>query len=155
MDMPPPTDTVSREDVLEAMAEVMERQARVARAEAALAFARRRLGESVTRLSHVHRARGESLDLPPLAGLVLDVPEGEEGAVSATGAGEERAGTLRQRIVAVMDASPDEIYTPARLAPAVGSRNRDSIRNTLLVLAAKGRIEKLGAGQYRARKRGL
>jgi len=36
----------------------------------------------------------------------------------------------------------------------VGSRNRDSIRNTLLVLAAKGRIEKVGAGQYRAHRRG-
>jgi hypothetical protein len=34
----------------------------------------------------------------------------------------------------------------------VGSSNRDSIRNTLLVLAAKGRIEKRGAGQYQARK---
>ncbi len=51
-----------------------------------------------------------------------------------------------------MEAAPDEVYTPARLAPAVGSRNRDSIRNTLLALAAKGRIEKLGAGRYRARQ---
>ena len=33
----------------------------------------------------------------------------------------------------------------------LGSSNRDSVRNTLLVLAAKGRIEKRGAGQYQAR----
>ena len=150
MDMPQATDTVSREDALEAMAEVMERQARVARAEAALAFARRRLSESVTRLSHVHRACGESL--PALAGLVLAELSGAEG-MADVGADEERAGTLQQRIVRVMEASPAEVYGPARLAPAVGSTNRDSIRNTLLALAAKGRIEKVGAGQYRARTR--
>jgi hypothetical protein len=42
------------------------------------------------------------------------------------------------------------VYTPARLSPLVSSPNRDSIRNTLLVLAAKGKIEKVGAGRYRA-----
>ena len=105
MDMLPATDPVSREDVLEAMAQVMDRQARVVRAEAALASARRRLSESVTHLSHVHRARGESLDLPPLAGLVLDALEAATvGEHAAGGEGDdERAGTLRQRIVAVME----------------------------------------------------
>jgi len=49
-----------------------------------------------------------------------------------------------------MEAHPGEVFTPARLAPLVGSQNRDSIRNTLLVLAAKGRIEKRGPGQYQA-----
>jgi hypothetical protein len=153
MDIPTTTDPVSREEVLEAMAEVMERQARVTRAEAALASARRRLSESVTRLAGVHRGRGETLDLPPLAGLVLE--EAAAGASQAGGEGDdERAGTLRQRIVRVMEASPDEVYTPARLAPEVGSQNRDSIRNTLLVLAAKAKIEKVGAGRYRARQGG-
>jgi hypothetical protein len=51
-----------------------------------------------------------------------------------------------------MEASPDEVFTPARLAPMLGTSNRDSVRNTLLVLATKGRIEKRGAGQYQARK---
>lgn len=60
--------------------------------------------------------------------------------------------TLRARIVAAIEAHPGEMFTPARLAPVVGSRNRDSIRNTLLVLAAKGLIDKRGAGQYQARE---
>ena len=154
MDMPTATtDPVSREEVLEAMAEVMERQARVTRAEAALASARRRLSESVTRLACVHRARGETLELPPLAGLVLEEAAGRASRAGGEG-DDERAGTLRQRIVAVMEASPDEVYTPARLAPVVGSQNRDSIRNTLLVLAAQAKIEKVGAGRYRARRSG-
>jgi hypothetical protein len=158
MDMPTVTEAVSREQVLEAMAEVMERQARVARAEAALVAARRRLGDSVSRLSHIARARGDTLDLPPLAamGVTSSAPSaaGDDPAGPAGAGDEGPAGTLRERIVAVMEATPDEVYTPARLAPAVGSRNRDSIRNTLLVLAAKGRIEKVGAGQYRAARSG-
>jgi hypothetical protein len=151
--------TVSREDVLEAMAEVMARQARVARSEAALAAARRHLGESVSRLSRLYRAHGERLELSPLAALALESIAASEGALDGALEGlarlpaEERAGTLRERIIAVMEASPEEVYTPARLSPAVGSPNRDSIRNTLLVLAAKGKIEKVGAGQYRARSR--
>jgi hypothetical protein len=165
------TDTVtmgaSREDVLEAMAEVMERQARVARAEAALAAARRRLGDSVARLSSLARARGDSADLPPLAVAALEADEtagpavwgqsprnGSGGPEShASHVGDERAGTLRERILTVIEASPEAVHTPARLAPLVGSPNRDSVRNTLLVLAAKGKIDKIGAGHYQARKK--
>jgi hypothetical protein len=147
MDMPAAMESVSREAILEAMAEVMVRQARVSRAEAALAAARRRLGESVTRLSRVSAARGESVDLPPLAAFALATEDATSGAETT-----EWSGTLRERIVAVMEKSPELVHTPAGLAPLVGSQNRDSVRNTLLVLAAKGRIEKVGAGQYQALK---
>ena len=149
MDLPTAMESVSREEVLGAMAEVMERQARVARAEAALEVARRRLGESIARLSRISAARGQGLDLPRLAVVALAA----ESAAPASDAGTtEWSGTLRERIMAVMAASPEAVYTPARLAPLVGSQNRDSVRNTLLVLAAKGRIEKRGAGQYQARR---
>lgn len=140
-------ESSSHEAVLEAMAEVMERQARVNRAEAALAAARRRLSQSISRLSRL-RAASDAVDLPPHVSVDL-APEGLPS--EPTAGDDERPGTLRERILAVMEASPGEVYTPARLAPAVGSRNRDSIRNTLLVLAAKGRIEKVGAGRYQAR----
>jgi hypothetical protein len=150
MDMPASMESVSREEVLEAMAEVMERQGRVARAEAALEAARRRLGESVARLSRVSAARGQGVDLPPLAIVALSAPA--SGAATSDSEPMEQSGTLRERIMAVMEASPEAVYTPARLAPLVGSQNRDSVRNTLLVLAAKGRIEKRGAGQYQARR---
>jgi hypothetical protein len=149
MGMPTPTESTSREEVLEAMAEVMERQARVARAEAALTAARRRLGDSVARLSRLQRKAGDGMDLPSLAAAALE--PAQRGQPS--GPGEAPGGTLRERIVAAIEASPGEVFTPARLAPVVGSQNRDSVRNTLLVLAAKGRIEKLGAGRYQARKK--
>jgi len=58
--------------------------------------------------------------------------------------------TLRDRIVVQMAASPEETFTPARLAPIVSATSRDAVRNTLLVLAEQGRIEKVGPGQYRA-----
>jgi len=58
--------------------------------------------------------------------------------------------TLRDRIVARMAANPEETFTPALLAPLVGATSRDTVRNTLLVLAVKGRIMKIGEGQYRA-----
>jgi hypothetical protein len=138
------------EDMLDAMAEVMERQARVARAEAALAAARRRLGDSVARLSGVARDGGERIALPPFVAIALQLDPGLPAADALQN--EERTGTLRKRIVAIMAASPGETFTPARLAPLVGSGNRDSVRNTLLVLAAKGQIDKLGAGLYRARQ---
>jgi hypothetical protein len=170
MNMSTAQDATSREDVLEAMAEVMERQARVARAEAALAAARRRLGDSVARLSRLAHAQGDDADLPPLAVAAREADAGESPRVwgegprrppgqnandanDTNGAHDERAGTLRERILAAMEASPDAVHTPARLAPLVGSPNRDSIRNTLLVLAAKGKIDKVGAGHYQARKK--
>jgi hypothetical protein len=147
MDMTMTTEAVSHEDVLDAMAEVMERQARVARGEAALATAKRRLGESLSRLSRLHRARGESLDPAALHAIVSAAlegrpPGGDDDAAPSV--------SLRVRILTVMQASPDEVFTPARLAPEIGSKNRDSVRNTLLVLASKGKIEKVSAGKYRA-----
>ncbi len=148
MDMPTATEQVSREQVLEAISEVVSQQAHVVRTEAALAAAQRRLSDSVARLSRLYRARGEGLPLPPLAASAIEADERDEARCEAE---EARGGTLRERILAVMAASPLEVYTPARLAPEVGSANRDSVRNTLLVLAAKGKIEKVGAGQYRAR----
>jgi hypothetical protein len=100
----------------------------------------------------MYHARREAVALPPSAAMALEEAAIEEEAPDALAREEadEPAGTLRDRIVGAIEASPGEVYTPARLAPLVGSINRDSVRNTLLVLAAKGRIEKVGPGQYRA-----
>ena len=56
---------------------------------------------------------------------------------------------MRTRILRAMEARPGEVLTAAILAPLVAARSRDAVRNALLVLAAKGRIEKVGLGQYR------
>src|SRR5262249_40546802 len=128
------------DEVLDAVAEVMERQARVNRAEASLAGARQRLGESVGRLSRVASNRG--VEVPPLVAAVIQHNEGlaspaerhaPPGERSATQG--EHTATLRDRIVAVLDASPEQVFTPALVARALGTRNRDSVRNSLLVLA--------------------
>jgi hypothetical protein len=120
------------------LAEVVREQERVARAEAALEGARRRLAEVQARLGLA----------PPLAAL-----EAGLGSPRTARATARREGaSLRARILAEMTAQPAEVWTPARLSPLVGARSRDSVRNTLLVLAAKGRIEKVGLGQYRARE---
>lgn len=153
--MTPPVQPPAGEDVRALMAEVMDRQARVTRAESALDQARRRLGESVDRLSRVATAQG--IALPPLGAALLQHHGGITGTVpgehsEGTAPRERPTSTLRARIVSVMEASPDKVFTPARLVPRLGTSNRDSIRNTLLVLAAKGLIEKRGAGQYQARK---
>jgi hypothetical protein len=136
-----------REKMLGAMAVVMERQARVARAEAALDAARRRLRDALACLSRLRDTHGEMEEVPALVTAALSSDAGLAADADLQGL---RSGTLRERIVLVMEADPEEVYTPARLSPLVGSSNRDSIRNTLLVLAGKGRIEKLGPGQYRA-----
>jgi len=60
--------------------------------------------------------------------------------------------SMRARIVQTMSARPEEVFTPAKIAPLVGAKTRDRARNTLLALAAQGRIEKLAPGQYRARR---
>ncbi len=52
-----------------------------------------------------------------------------------------------------MQEHPDEVWTPALIASAIGYDKRDSIRNTPLVLASRGKINKVGLGQYQARKR--
>jgi hypothetical protein len=80
-------------------------------------------------------------------------PEGCDALPGHSGSAKARGEpSLRERIMAVMEASPAKVFTPARLAKAIGWQNRDSVRNTLLVLAAKGKIEKVGAGQYRGRR---
>lgn len=119
-----------REVVLEAMAELLDDQARVARAEAALAIAKKRRVLSELRLGRLQRSRDA---------LVVHI---EQMAVV----------TMRARLVEAMEAQPDEVFTPVGLAAAVGASNRDSVRNTLLVLARKGEIEKVGVGRYRARE---
>jgi|SRR6185437_235661 len=146
-------EAVSRTTVLDAISEVVRQQAQVERCETALASARARLRDSVAKLSRMYHARRDGVALPPSAAMALAEAAVEEEASDALARDEadEPAGTLRDRIVGTMEASPEEVYTPARLAPLVGSMNRDSVRNTLLVLAAKGRIEKVGPGQYRAR----
>ncbi len=135
------------EDVTGALAELVERQARVTRAEGALHAARRRLGESLDRLTRITTDKG--VPLPPLAAAIVALAPELPPVASGE---EERPGTLRARIVAVMEKHPEEVFNPARLAPMLGSPNRDSIRNTLLVLAGQGRIQKLGEGRYQARK---
>jgi len=56
----------------------------------------------------------------------------------------------RDRIIEQMAARSEETFTPERLAPLVDATSRDTVRNMLLVLAEKGRIVKVGEGQYRA-----
>jgi len=60
--------------------------------------------------------------------------------------------SLRERIVQMLGARPEEVFTPAKVAALVGARTRDCARNTLLALASQRRIEKVGPGQYRARR---
>jgi hypothetical protein len=146
----PPTVAPQEEDVLAIVAEVMARQGRVHRAESTLRQARRRLGESIERLRRAER-RGAAV--PPTAAALLQVHGDAAPAVPPTSR-ETPPGTLRDRIVATLDAAPGETFTVARVALALDHDNRDSIRNTLLVLAAAGRVEKLGAGQYRTKTGG-
>ena len=137
------------EEVCEALAEVMDREARVARADGALQAARRRLGEAMARFRGAAEARDAGVELSPRAAALL-----EEIAALPAGTLPDASTlvSLRKRIVAVLEANPGEVYTPARLAPLVGHSRRDTIRNSLFVLATRGRIEKLGPGQYRARR---
>jgi hypothetical protein len=131
-----------REDALTALAEVMSGQASLARAEAGVLKAGRRLNQAVTHFITIVRSENGTVDVPPLAADAI-----------LFGAGSETrpAGTLRDRVVDVMSASPEQEFTPAILATALGEENRNTIRNTLLFLANHGRIEKLGHGRYRAR----
>jgi hypothetical protein len=52
----------------------------------------------------------------------------------------------------ILEARPDEVLTPARVRALLGAVPVDTVRNALLVLAERGRIEKIGHGQYRARR---
>jgi hypothetical protein len=136
------------EPMLDALAEMLACQSRVARAESALLRAKRDLSESLARLARMTADLPAGVALPPTVTAALQL---REELPEAAHAGDPHAGTLRDRIVALMEKSPDEIYTPARIAPLIGATNRDSIRNTLLVLAARGRVKKVGDGKYQAR----
>jgi hypothetical protein len=134
------------------MADVLDRQARVHRAESALIQARHRLEEAVNRLA---RAGDRGAKLPPLGAALLAhrasvAPVSRETLPPR----ETPPGSLRGRIVAALEAAPGETFTVLRVAAALGHDNRDSIRNTLLVLAGAGRVEKVGIGEYRAKKKG-
>jgi hypothetical protein len=60
--------------------------------------------------------------------------------------------SVRRRVHEVLDAHPGEVLTTARIASLVGG-SRDTVRNALLALSGQGRVEKIGAGQYRAQAR--
>jgi hypothetical protein len=60
--------------------------------------------------------------------------------------------STRLRVLKEIEARPGEVVTPARVRAILGSGHLDTIRNVLLVLAERGRIDKLGPGQYQARR---
>ncbi|MFT3773219.1 MAG: hypothetical protein QM820_48185 [Minicystis sp.] len=134
-------ETISggNEGALDVLAALVEEQARVARAEAALLAARQRLAA----LQESYRRFGPSL--AALGEMVTSARPPARRARDLLGDGR----TLRTRILDHMRAQPGEVLTPALLAPIVGARSRDAVRNALLALAAKGCIEKVGLGQYR------
>lgn len=125
---------------LDLISALVEEEARVARAEAALAAARERLFALQVRLG-----RMEPLSLDELAARIGRPPRARRWSRADDG-----QPSMRSRILERMAASPGEVFTPAVLAPLVEATSRDSVRNTLLVLHAKGRIEKVGPGRYRA-----
>lgn len=120
---------------------VLEQEHRVVRAEAVLAAAKRRLSWLQARFGRLGQRLYDVAEA-----CAEETREARPAVPSADGT------TMRERILALLAASPAEVFTPAMLAPAVGAGSRDSVRNTLLVLASKGRIEKLGPGRYRARQ---
>jgi hypothetical protein len=125
-------------DVLGAL---LEQQAKVARAEVALAAARERLAVLADRY-------GQLGGVPPVDGeawTALGSPQRERCGRAVPDGGP----SVRARILAALTGRPGEVLTPAQLAALVGARSRDTVRNALLVLAEKGRIEKVGPGQYR------
>jgi hypothetical protein len=87
--------------------------------------------------------------IDPVLPIAAQLPE-ERRPPRPNAARPREGATMREEILAVMRAAPGEVFTPAKLAPLVRAGSRDSVRNTLLVLAARGRIEKVGAGRYRA-----
>jgi hypothetical protein len=58
--------------------------------------------------------------------------------------------TMAVRILAQMEASRDEVFDAAGLALAIGSKNRNSVRNKLGELAEQGAVERVSPGRYRA-----
>lgn len=129
------------EGVLEVLAALLEEQAKVARVEVALAAAKERLAA----LQDRYRALGGVVPEPGDAWpSLLSERQARCGRVVHEG-----GCSMRSRILAEMEARAGEILTPAQLAPLVEARSRDAVRNALLVLAEKGKIEKVGLGQYR------
>jgi hypothetical protein len=57
---------------------------------------------------------------------------------------------VRARVLAEMEARPDEVFTAPALAGALDAKGQ-SVRNALVELARKGKIERVAVGQYRAR----
>jgi hypothetical protein len=137
----------SGDGVLGVLHEVLEEQALVARAEAALDAARRRLAASEAKLGRLMPVEPALAELLTANGVTPRAPRGPRERRE----GDRPQATMRARILEVMAASPAEVFTPARLAPLVDARSRDSVRNTLLVLARARKVEKLAPGQYRAR----
>ncbi len=142
-----PQESHHGEEALTALADVMQKQARLVRAEASVLAARRHLNGSVRRFKTVVRSWGAVAGVSP---SVADALLLDDGKGSLEFSDMEQDGTLRDRIVTAIEANPGQVFTSARVATTIGASNRDSVRNTLLVLAAKDRIEKVGEGQYQA-----
>jgi hypothetical protein len=83
----------------------------------------------------------------PLAAQLPELPRAPHGRRTR----KREGASMRARILGAMGEHPGEVFTSARLAPLVGAASRDSVRNTLLVLAERRLVEKLGPGLYRAR----
>lgn len=130
------------EATIDVLGALVDQQARVARAEVALAAARARLQA----LQERYRGLG---GVPALdAGAWVEPPSRRRDrcgrAVSDGGP------SVRTRLLAALVARPGEVLTSPQLAALVGARSRDTVRNALLVLAERGAVEKVGPGQYRA-----
>lgn len=126
------------------LAEIMYERERVTRAAARLEAARRRLSALEDRYRGMAPFGAAAGAGEPLLATVLDPGKRSRMRRRAPG-----AATMRARILEAMGARPGEVLTTASLASIVGAESRDSVRNTLLALAAKGRIEKVGLGRYR------
>ena len=58
--------------------------------------------------------------------------------------------TMRSRILAAVNAAPEEVFSAASMAAVVGSDNRDSVRNTLGLFAARGKSRRVSDGRFQA-----
>jgi hypothetical protein len=124
------------------LAAVLTAEARVESARATLAAATRRLAVLQARFARLGRPAAA------IAATCLGEAIGDKVLVM-----EARDGsTMRARILERLARCPDEVFTPATLGPLVGAGSRDSVRNTLLALAARGQIDKLGPGRYTAKR---
>lgn len=134
-------DEDGESEVLGLLGRVLEQERRVVRAEGVLATEKRRLAVLAARFGRLGDRRFD---------LVATCAD-ERREVRAAAPAEDGT-TMRERILAYLAGSPGEVFTPAMLAPEVGAASRDSVRNTLLVLAARGKVDKVGPGRYRKRE---